>query len=179
MDLGRVGFGPLLNVQSGDELMQQPQAPRLNSLGQPIGVSAEEWRAATPANREPMLGKFCRLEPLRADRHAAALHQAYAENRDGSNWTYLPYGPFASEGAYHAWVAAMQDREDTLAFAIVDQKSDRVLGIHMVGPDAGEIIQGFGVALKCNATKAQFDATIGIHPTAAEELVTMREPTRA
>ena len=61
---------------------------------------------------------------------------------------------------------------------LVDADSDRVLGVHMIGPDAGEIIQGFGVALKCDATKAQFDATIGIHPTAAEELVTMREPTR-
>jgi glutathione reductase (NADPH) len=57
---------------------------------------------------------------------------------------------------------------------IVHPKSDRVLGCHVVGPDAGEIIQGFAVALRCGASKAQFDATIGIHPTAAEELVTMR-----
>ena len=61
---------------------------------------------------------------------------------------------------------------------VVDKRSQRVLGLHMVGPDAGEIVQGFAVAVKCGATKAQFDATIGIHPTAAEELVTMREPTR-
>ncbi len=59
---------------------------------------------------------------------------------------------------------------------IVDRASDRVVGCHMVGPEAGEIIQGFAVALKCRATKAQFDATIGIHPTTAEEFVTMREP---
>lgn len=69
--------------------------------------------------------------------------------------------------------------EQTHMKLLVDRQSDRVLGVHMVGPDAGEIIQGFGVALKCDATKAQFDATIGIHPTAAEELVTMREPTRS
>jgi glutathione reductase (NADPH) len=62
---------------------------------------------------------------------------------------------------------------------IVDRDGDRVLGVHVVGPDAGEMVQGFGVALKCNATKAQFDATIGIHPTSAEELVTMREPVRS
>jgi glutathione reductase (NADPH) len=66
--------------------------------------------------------------------------------------------------------------ERTLMKLIVDRTSGRVLGVHMVGPDAGEIIQGFAVALKCGATKAQFDATIGIHPTAAEEFVTMREP---
>jgi glutathione reductase (NADPH) len=59
---------------------------------------------------------------------------------------------------------------------VVDAASDRVVGLHMVGADAGEIVQGFGVALKAGATKAQFDATIGIHPTAAEEFVTMREP---
>lgn len=57
---------------------------------------------------------------------------------------------------------------------IVDPKSDRVLGCHMIGDDSAEIVQGLAIALKCGATKAQFDATIGIHPTAAEEFVTMR-----
>lgn len=64
--------------------------------------------------------------------------------------------------------------EQTMMKIVVDAASDRVLGVHMVGPDAGEIIQGFAVALQCGATKAQFDATIGIHPTSAEEFVTMR-----
>jgi glutathione reductase (NADPH) len=58
---------------------------------------------------------------------------------------------------------------------VVDRKTQRVLGVHMVGEDAPEIVQGFAVALKCGATKQQFDATVGIHPTAAEEFVTMRE----
>ena len=58
---------------------------------------------------------------------------------------------------------------------IVDKETDKVLGCHMVGDDAPEIIQCLAVALKCGATKAQFDATIGIHPTAAEEFVTMRD----
>ena len=66
--------------------------------------------------------------------------------------------------------------ERNLMKLIVDADSDRVLGVHVVGDAAGEILQGFAVALKCGATKAQFDQTIGIHPTAAEELVTMREP---
>ena len=69
--------------------------------------------------------------------------------------------------------------ERTLMKLVVDGASDRVVGLHMVGADAGEIVQGFGVALKAGATKAQFDATIGIHPTAAEEFVTMREPSMA
>ena len=66
--------------------------------------------------------------------------------------------------------------EKTFMKLIVDDASDRVVGVHMMGPDAGEIIQGIAIALKAGATKATFDATIGIHPTAAEEFVTMREP---
>jgi len=65
--------------------------------------------------------------------------------------------------------------EKTLMKIIVDQDSQKVLGVHMVGPDAGEIIQGIGIAVKMGATKQDFDRTIGIHPTAAEEFVTMRE----
>lgn len=66
--------------------------------------------------------------------------------------------------------------ERTLMKLIVDRDSDLVVGAHMVGPDAGEIIQGLAVAMKAGATKAIFDQTIGIHPTAAEEFVTMRTP---
>ena len=65
--------------------------------------------------------------------------------------------------------------EKVLMKLVVERKTECVLGVHMVGPDAGEIIQGFAVALKCGATKSQFDATIGIHPTLAEEFVTLRE----
>jgi glutathione reductase (NADPH) len=64
--------------------------------------------------------------------------------------------------------------ERCLMKMIVDADTDRVLGMHMVGPDAGEIIQGFAVAMQCGVTKAQVDATIGVHPTIAEEFVTMR-----
>jgi glutathione reductase (NADPH) len=66
--------------------------------------------------------------------------------------------------------------ERTFMKLVVHRENDRVLGCHMVGPDAGEIVQGIAIALNCGATKAQFDATIGVHPTAAEELVTMRTP---
>ena len=59
---------------------------------------------------------------------------------------------------------------------IIDAKTDRVLGVHMVGPDSAEIMQGIAIAVKMGATKADFDACIGIHPTAAEEFVTMRVP---
>ena len=69
--------------------------------------------------------------------------------------------------------------ERTLMKLVVEDATDRVVGLHMVGPDAGEVVQGFAVAMKAGATKAVFDSTVGIHPTAAEEFVTMREPVRS
>lgn len=65
--------------------------------------------------------------------------------------------------------------ERTLMKLVVARDSQRVIGAHMVGRDAGEIIQGIAIAIRAGATKAQFDDTIGIHPTAAEEFVTMRQ----
>jgi glutathione reductase (NADPH) len=59
---------------------------------------------------------------------------------------------------------------------VVDNASDRVLGVHILGPDAGEMAQTLGIALKMGATKADFDRTMAVHPTAAEELVTMYTP---
>lgn len=66
--------------------------------------------------------------------------------------------------------------ERSMMKLVVDNASDTVVGLHMVGPDAGEIVQSMAIALRLGATKADFDRTVGIHPTAAEEFVTMREP---
>ena len=68
--------------------------------------------------------------------------------------------------------------EKTFMKLIVDKATDRVVGAHMMGPDAGEIMQGIAIAMRAGATKAVFDTTIGIHPTAAEEFVTMRDAWR-
>ena len=65
--------------------------------------------------------------------------------------------------------------EKTLMKLIVDRNTDKVLGLHIVGPDSGEMIQAFGIAVKMGATKSQFDETVAVHPTAAEELVTMKQ----
>ncbi|MHA3737356.1 glutathione-disulfide reductase [Pseudomonas sp. Eth.TT006] len=70
-------------------------------------------------------------------------------------------------------------QEKTLMKLVVDANTDKVLGCHMVGPDAGEIVQGLAIALKAGATKRDFDDTIGVHPTAAEEFVTLRTPVGA
>lgn len=66
--------------------------------------------------------------------------------------------------------------EKTMIKLIVERAGQKVVGAHMVGLDAPEIIQGVAIAIKAGATKADFDATVGIHPTAAEEFVTLREP---
>ena len=88
---------------------------------------------------------------------------------------------FAAIDVYRSTFRALKHtltdgKERTMMKLVVDRASDRVVGLHMVGPDAGEIVQGFAVAIKAGATKADFDATIGIHPTSAEEFVTMRTP---
>jgi glutathione reductase (NADPH) len=80
------------------------------------------------------------------------------------------------KASFRALKLTMSDKpERTFMKLVVDRASQRVVGAHMIGPDAGEVIQGIAIAVKLGATKAQFDATIGIHPTAAEEFVTMRE----
>ncbi|NNK31637.1 MAG: glutathione-disulfide reductase, partial [Xanthomonadales bacterium] len=74
----------------------------------------------------------------------------------------------------------LSGREGTaLMKLVVERESQRVVGVHVVGPDAPEIVQGFAVAVKSGLTKERFDCTIGIHPTAAEELVTLRQPVRS
>jgi glutathione reductase (NADPH) len=72
-------------------------------------------------------------------------------------------------------IVMSDSKERTYMKLVVDRASQRVVGAHMVGAEAGEIIQGVAIAVKLGATKAQFDATVGIHPTAAEEFVTLRE----
>jgi RimJ/RimL family protein N-acetyltransferase len=76
-----------------------------------------------------MIGRLCRVEPLSAEKHAAALHEANRLDKEGRNWTYLPYGPFASPEEYSAWVRSVESSEDPQFFAIVDLKSGRPVGV--------------------------------------------------
>lgn len=92
-----------------------------------------------------MQGRLCRLEPLDAATHAAALHDAYAADRDARNWTYLPYGPFESAEAYAGFLTAMQAHDDPLFFAIVDLATQRPVGVasHLrIDPAMGTIEVG-------------------------------------
>ncbi|NDG37584.1 MAG: glutathione-disulfide reductase, partial [Alphaproteobacteria bacterium] len=98
---------------------------------------------------------------------SVGLSEADAEQRFGKLRVF--------ESQFRAMKNTLSGRgEKTYMKLIVDAASDRVVGVHMMGPDCGEIMQGIGIAVKMGATKADFDATIGIHPTAAEEFVTMR-----
>ena len=81
------------------------------------------------------------------------------------------------DSRFKAMRATLSGRDErTFMKLIVETATDKVVGVHMVGPDAAEIMQGIAIAVKMGATKADFDATIGIHPSAAEEFVTMRTP---
>jgi len=118
---------------------------RKNEHGQPIGRPLPDWKGCPRPTREVMEGRTCRLDPLRASKHAAALHAAYGENEDGSNWTYMPYGPFASESDYRGFVEFMQDRPDPVFYAIIDRSTDLPIGAGSylrIEPEVGVIEVG-------------------------------------
>ena len=100
-----------------------------NHLGQPIGAPLPEWSGAREPDRTTILGTRCRLEALEASRHAAPLHAAYREDRDGGNWTYLPYGPFEELQEYSEFIDGIQRVGDALFFAIIDLASETPVGV--------------------------------------------------
>ena len=119
--------------------------PILNSLGQPIGIPLPGWQPPPRPAREPMHGRYCRLEPLEPDRHAAALFAASAADVTGESWTYMPYGPFASLADYRTWMQGKCLGDDPLFFAIVDPTSGQPTGVASylrITPTAGSIEVG-------------------------------------
>jgi RimJ/RimL family protein N-acetyltransferase len=101
----------------------------VNHLGQPLGFPLPGWTPPALPPREAMLGRYCRLEPLDVERHAAALFEANRADADGRNWTYLPYGPFADFESYRAWLAGMARTSDPLFFAVVANASGIAVGV--------------------------------------------------
>ena len=96
---------------------------------QPIGAPVSGW---TPRERPPrtaMTGRYCIVEPLEVARHAADLHDANRDDRDGRNWTYLTSEPFVDAGAYRAWLMKMSSGDDPLFHAIVDRRSGKAIGV--------------------------------------------------
>ena len=117
----------------------------LNHLGQPIGFPLTGWTARRRPPRSAMNGRFCRVEPLDPDRHAAALHAANVQDTAGANWTYLAYGPFERLDDYRAWMANNCLGDDPLFHAVIDRTTGRAIGVASylrIDPPAGVIEVG-------------------------------------
>jgi len=103
--------------------------PRRNNFGQPVGWQiAPDWRPALKPPLTAMQGRFAIVEPLDAERHAAELFAANGEG-DGSNFTYYPYGPFATVAAQRAWIESVSGEATRLFHAIVDQATGQAVGV--------------------------------------------------
>jgi len=100
----------------------------LNRLGQPIGPAIPGWKPPSMPPREPMEGRFCRVEPLDPARHAESLWEAFSLDTEGGIWTYFPYGPFDGRDRYEAWVKEFCRGVDPMFHAIVDRASGKALG---------------------------------------------------
>jgi RimJ/RimL family protein N-acetyltransferase len=103
--------------------------PRVNEFGQGIGFPVEGWSARPRPPKTPIEGRFCRIEPLDAGRHAAQLFAANREDRDGRNFTYFNYGPFATLAEYRGWVETAAACDDPMAHAIVDAARGAAAGV--------------------------------------------------
>jgi len=117
----------------------------VNALGQPIGAAVNNWTPRPRPPLEAMTGRTCRVEPLDATRHGEDLHAANMLDADGRNWTYLPYGPFATVDAYVAWAAGVAGKDDPQFHAIVDLDSGKAVGVASylrIDPTAGSIEVG-------------------------------------
>lgn len=138
--------------------------PLHNEHGQPIGPPLPGWAPPPRPPREPLEGRYCRVEPLDPGRHAAELHAANQADSAGLMWTYLAYGPFPTLAAYQEWMARVCAGDDPLFHAIVDAATGRAVGLAAylrIAPAAGSIEVGhlaFAPALQRTpaATEAMF-----------------------
>jgi len=113
----------------------------VNEFGQFVGSALPSWTPPPHPPREPIVGRYCRLEPLDPAIHAAALYEAYAG--DDAAWTYLAYGPFRSLESYRDWVDSVHAVDDPLFFAILDRgKPVGVASYMRIAPAAGSIEVG-------------------------------------
>jgi len=101
----------------------------VNELGQPIGFPLPRWRAPPPPPREPMAGRYCRVEPVDPARHARELHDANMRDPSGPAFTYLGVGPFPTYESYLTWLETSCLGDDPLFHAIVDTASGRAVGV--------------------------------------------------
>ena len=122
------GLRPLIvGGRPYDSPTRSPMPPPTNHLSQPIGHPLPGWTPRPFPPHTPMQGRLCRLEPLSSS-HASSLFSSHSLDREGRNWTYLPYGPFASLAEYTRWVEWAEAQQDPQFFAIVDDASGQAVG---------------------------------------------------
>lgn len=107
----------------------QASAALQNELGQPVGFALTDWRERARPARSEMVGRYCRVEPIDPERHAAQLFEANREDSEGRLWTYLPYGPFETLDAYRAWVSSDCLGDDPQFHAVIDPADGRACGL--------------------------------------------------
>jgi RimJ/RimL family protein N-acetyltransferase len=103
-------------------------AHRLNEFGQPIGAALPAWKAPPFPPHVSLQGRFCRLEPLNAARHARDIYEAQSDDVSGSRWTYLFQGPYTEFAEYETWVSGVEGSRDPQFYAIVDLASGGAVG---------------------------------------------------
>lgn len=127
----------------------------------PTGETLPNWEIPPVPERAVLNGKYCRLEPLQAIRHAADLHREFSPDAAAKNWTYLPYGPFSTEQSYREWVEEKESLADPLLFAVVPLETETpagVTGFLRFSPENGCIEIGhihFAECLKCTPTATE------------------------
>ena len=117
----------------------------LNQLGQPIGLPLEGWSPPPRPPRATLAGRFCRVEPLSAQRHAADLFAANSADAEGRMWTYLAVGPFAALEEYRTYVEGIEGSDDPLFHAVVDASTGNAVGVASylrIQPEHGSIEVG-------------------------------------
>ena len=117
----------------------------LNPYEQPIGMPLPDWSARPLPPHTPLLGRYCRLEPLDPARHADALFEAFRHAQDGRDWTYLMEGPFTDAAAHRAYVERIAARRDPLQYAVIDARTERAVGtlaLMRITPEHGVVEVG-------------------------------------
>lgn len=118
-----------------------------DSLGNPIGVPlGEVIKPSTPDENLKLVGKYCYLESLDANSHAAQLYEAFSLDTQGRLWTYMPQGPFSSAEQYRTWVEGAQHKADPFFYAIIDNETNKAVGVASflrVDPTASSIEVGW------------------------------------
>jgi RimJ/RimL family protein N-acetyltransferase len=137
-------------------------AEQRNDLGQPIGFPLPQWTARPRPPRSAMEGRYCIVEPIDPARHAVELHAAHLLDKEGRNWTYLPYGPFPRFEDFRDWLERESDSNDPLRHAIVELRTGRAVGVASymrIDPAAGVIeVGGINYAPPLQRTPAATEA---------------------